>query len=157
VHNCISTQPWNELKLNANINYGHRIARYQLVMGKQLDYGVSATIRPIDRLTLALSMNYIQSDDVNTGERLFDQSVFWSRLSLQMTRELSLRLVSQYNDRYRTWDVDPLLTYQINSLTLFYFGSTHDYRVYDYEMDGRDGYDLTGRQFFMKFQYLFQI
>ncbi len=157
VHNCISTQPWNELKLNANVNYGHRIARYQLVMGKQLDYGVSATIRPIDRLTLALSMNYTQSDDLNTGERLFDQSVFWSRLSLQMTREFSLRLVSQYNDRYRTWDVDPLLTYQINSLTLFYFGSTHDYRVYDYEMDGRDGSDLTGRQFFMKLQYLFRI
>ncbi len=157
VHNCIHTQPWNELSLGANVNYGHRIARYQMVMGKQLDYGVSATIRPIDRVTLALSLNHTESDDVNTDERLFEQSVFWSRLSLQMTRELSLRLVSQYNNRYRTWDVDPLLTYQINSFSLFYFGSTHDYRTYDYEIDGREGYDLTERQFFLKFQYLFQI
>ena len=157
VHNCISTQPWNELSFGGNINYGHRIARHDLVMGKQLDYGLHATLRPIDRLTLALSYNYTQSDDLKTDERLFSQSIFWSRLSLQMTRELSVRLVSQYNDRYRTWDADPLVTYQINSLTMFYIGSTHDYRDFDYATDGREGWDLTERQYFMKFQYLFQL
>jgi hypothetical protein len=83
--------------------------------------------------------------------------VFWSRLSLQFTRELSMRLVSQYNDRWKTWDLDPLITYRINSLTMFYLGSTHSYRELDLEEDGREGWDLSDRQFFMKLQYLFQI
>jgi len=156
-HGCFTTQPWNALKLNGNVNYGHRIARNALVMGKQLDYGLSATIRPFNRLTLSASANYIQSDDLETGERLFSQSIFWSRLALQVSRELSIRVVSQYNDRWKTWDVDPLVTYRINSLTMFYVGSTHDYRDFDFASDGREGWYLTERQFFMKLQYLFQI
>jgi len=157
VHNCFNTQPWEALSLNGYINYGHRIARYAMVMGKQLDYGFGATLKPLDRLTVNASFNYIQSDDLKTGERLFSQSVLWSRLSLQVSRELSMRLVSQYNDRWKTWDFDPLVTYRINSLTMFYFGSTHDYRDFDMASDGREGWDLTDRQFFMKLQYLFQI
>jgi len=157
VHNCISTQPWDALKLNGNVNYGHRIARHALVMGKQLDYGISATLKPIDRLTVSASYGYSRSDAVDSGERLFSQSVFWSRLALQMSRELSVRFIGQYNDRWKTWDLDPLITYRINSLTMFYIGSTHNYRGFDFAEDGRSGWDLTDRQFFMKVQYLFRI
>jgi hypothetical protein len=78
-------------------------------------------------------------------------------MSLQLSRELSMRVVSQYNDRWKTWDFDPLITYRINSLTMFYLGSTHDYRDFNVAEDGREGWDLTERQFFMKLQYLFQI
>jgi hypothetical protein len=94
---------------------------------------------------------------VNSGERLFSQSVFWSRLSLQISRELSMRFVSQYNDRWKTWDFDPLVTYRINSLTMFYVGSTHNYQDFDPTEDGPQGWTLADRQFFMKLQYLFQI
>ena len=158
VHNCLSTSRGTTLSFSGNINYGHRIARHDLVMGKQLDYGLHGDAqahRPADDIGLPTTTR--QSDDLKTDERLFSQSVFWSRLSLQMSRELSMRLVSQYNDRYRTWDVDPLVTYRINSLTMFYIGSTHDYRDFDYADDGREGWDLTERQYFMKLQYLFQI
>jgi hypothetical protein len=156
-HACFSTRPSDLLRLSGNINYGHRIARHELVMGKQTDVGLSADIKPIDRLLLSASYSYTRSNDLNTDERLFSQSVFWSRLSLQVSRELSMRIVSQYNDRWKTWDFDPLVTYRINSLTMFYVGSTHNYRDFDLAEDGREGWDLTDRQFFMKLQYLFQI
>ena len=80
-------------------------------MGKELSYGTWADIKPIDRLLLSASYYYIQSVDLDTGERLFSQSVLWSRLSLQFSRELSMRVVVQYNDRYNTWDFDPLRAY----------------------------------------------
>jgi hypothetical protein len=157
VHTCLSTQPSGALRFGGNINYGNRIARDDLVMGKQTVYGLWTDVKPIDRLLVSTSFSYIKSDDLDTGSRLFSQSILWSRLALQMSRELSIRLVMQYNDRYDTWDADPLLTYRINSLTLFYIGSTHDY--YDMNMvdDGREGWALTERQYFMKIQYLFQI
>jgi hypothetical protein len=126
-------------------------------MGKELVSGVWADIRPIDRLLVSASYDYIKSDALETGERLFSQSVFWSRLSLQMSRELSMRIVLQYNDRFDTWDVDPLLTYRINSLTVFYVGSTHGYRNLNLADDGREGWALADRQFFLKLQYLFQL
>jgi hypothetical protein len=156
-HTCFTTRPSAFLSFGGNINYGHRIARHELVMGKQTDIGLSADIKPIDRLLLSASYNYTRSNDLNTDERLFSQSVFWSRLSLQVSRELSMRIVSQYNDRWKTWDFDPLVTYRINSLTMFYLGSTHSYRDFDLAENGREGWDLTERQFFMKLQYLFQI
>jgi hypothetical protein len=65
--------------------------------------------------------------------------------------------VLQYNDRSESWDFDPLLTYRLNPLTVFYIGSTHDYRDLNLEDDGREGWTLTGRQYFMKMQYLFQL
>ena len=63
----------------------------------------------------------------------------------------------QYNDRFDNWDVDPLLTYRINSLTVFYIGSTHRYVDLNLTDHGRDGWTLTNRQFFVKLQYLFQL
>ena len=156
-HGSFFTRPWNALELRGNLGYGHRIARHALVMGRQLDYSLSATVRPLDRLMLSASFNYTRSDDLESGARLFSQSVFWSRLSLQVTRELSLRLFSQYNDRWKTWDFDPLVTYRINAFTMFYIGSTHNYRDLGPEMYGREGWSLSERQFFMKLQYLFQI
>jgi hypothetical protein len=156
-HACFSTQPGGALSVGGNVNYGHRIARYDLVMGKQLDYGLSADLKPLDRFLISAAYNYTRSNDLGTDERLFSQSVFWSRFSLQLSRELSMRIISQYNDRYRVWDFDPLITYRINSLTMFYIGSTHNYRDLLMEEDGREGWTLTDRQFFMKLQYLFQI
>ena len=157
VHTCLSTQPGGSLSFGGNIDYGHRIARRDLVMGKEKTYGVWADIRPIDRMLISSSYSYVSSDDLETDEHLFSQSVFRSTLSLQMSREFSLRLITQYNDRYDTWDVDPLLTYRINSLTVFYIGSTHRYSDLTIIDDGRDGWTLTDRQYFLKLQYLFRI
>lgn len=135
-------------------------------MGKEFSCGLSSDIKPIDRLLVSSSYSYIRSDDLHSDARLFSQSIFRSRLSLQLSRELSVRIVLQYNDRWDTWgiwdtrdawDVDPLITYRINPLSIFYIGSTHDYRDMNMVDDGREGWALTGRQYFMKIQYLFQI
>jgi hypothetical protein len=156
-HTCFNTRPFDALALGGNVNYGHRIARRELVMGRETSWGIWADVKPIDRMLIETSFSNIRSDDLKTDERLFSQSIFWSRLTLQVSRELSLRFVSQYNDRYRCWDVDPLITYRVNSLSMFYLGSTHDYRDLNFEEDGMDGWKLTDRQFFLKFQYLFQV
>jgi hypothetical protein len=157
VHNCFRTQPSQALRFGGYGNYGHRIARYDLVMGEEFSYGAWADIRPIDRILISPSYDYVQSDDLDTGERLFSQSVFRTRISLQLSREFSARLITQYNDRWNSWDIDPLLTYRINSLTVFYIGSSNDFQNLIFEDDGRVGWTLTDRQFFLKLQYLFRI
>ena len=42
-------------------------------------------------------------------------------------------------------------------MSVLYLGSTHDYRDLTMAEDGLEGWTLTDRQFFLKFQYLFQL
>ena len=56
------------------------------------------------------------------------------------------------------WEIDPLLTYRLDSFSMFYLGSTHDYRDFNAsDPDQSSRYELTDRVYFMKVQYLFQI
>ncbi|UCG52974.1 MAG: carbohydrate binding family 9 domain-containing protein [Candidatus Latescibacterota bacterium] len=156
-HTCFSTQPGQAINGGGHFNYGHRIARWDLVMGKEINYGLWADIRPIDRILVSTSFNSAFSDNLETDERLFSQSIWRTRLSLQVTRELSARVVLQYNDRYDGWDFDPLITYRLNPFSIFYIGSTHDFRDLNPIDHGREGWTLTNRQYFLKIQYLFQL
>jgi len=156
-HTCFNTQPSGALHFGGYFDYGHRIARQQVVLGKEISRGLWADIRPIDRLLVSLSYNNTFSDDLETGARLFSQSILRTRMSLQVSRALSGRLVVQYNDRFDCWDVDPLVTYRINSLSVFYIGSTQDYLHLNLADDGREGWCLATRQYFLKFQYLLRL
>ncbi|MBN1163066.1 MAG: carbohydrate binding family 9 domain-containing protein [Candidatus Krumholzibacteriota bacterium] len=156
-HTCFSTRPFDAIGFNWYIDYGHRIARRDEVMGKELVSGFGADIKPIDRLLISSYLDHIRSDDLETGFKLFSQTVFRTNVYLQASRELSARLVIQYNDRYHSLDIDPLITYRINSLTVFYVGSTHGYLDMIPPDNLRRRWVLNDRQYFMKLQYLFQL
>jgi len=137
---------------------GRRIARNVdplPVMGQETSFRTYAFIKPTRRLTINPQIEYIKSDSADTGGNIFEGYATRTRLDYQVTREFSLRFITQYNDFNKTWEFDPLLTYRLNSFTVFYLGSTHD--VHDY--DGKNGIDLKqyNRQYFMKLQYLVQL
>ena len=156
-HTCLSTHPGGALSFGGHYNYGHRIARQEVVLGKETSRGGWVDVRPVDRLFVAFSYQNTFSDDLETGTRLFSQSIFRTRMSLQVSRALSGRLVLQYNDRFDCWDIDPLITYRINSLSVFYVGSTQEYQNMNFADNGRDGWCLSSRQYFLKFQYLLRL
>jgi hypothetical protein len=156
-HACLEVHASGRLTLGGNLNYGNTIARHQEAMGRETQFGVWADVRPWNRLLVSVSCTHDESEDVATGENLFAQSVLQSSIYYQIRRELSARLVVQYNDRYDTWDVDPLLTYRINPLSIFYVGSTRRYENLNAAGEGPDGWTLTERQYFLKVQYLLQV
>jgi hypothetical protein len=136
---------------------GNRIARGDLVMGQENGANLWMNFKPLDRILFSTNWNWIESEDKITGETLFRGYILRSRWDLQFTRELSARLVIQYNDFSETWEADPLITYRLNPFSTFYFGSTRDYAVIDPDNDGIESWRLTDRQYFMKLQYLFQL
>ncbi|MBU8933545.1 MAG: carbohydrate binding family 9 domain-containing protein [candidate division Zixibacteria bacterium] len=167
-HICVSTQPSELISFGGNVSYGHRIARGAVVMGKEISLGGWLDLKPLDRIFVENWFSYIQSRDLETDAMLFKGFTARSKLSVQFTREISLRFVAQYNDFSETWDFDPLLTYRLNPFTMFYVGMTNDYeKLYGLNKEGtayvgqyRWPYDktcLTARQFFVKLQYLFQL
>ena len=154
----VAIVPAAALELQGEVIYGHQIVRRALAMGKETTVSVWADIRPVDGLLVEPSLVYSQSRDVDTDEKYFEGSIALVRVHYQFNRELSLRLVGEYNDFYGRWNVDPLLTYRINPFSTFYIGATYDYDEFNEcgLNEDRSMTCLSQRQFFMKIQYLFQ-
>jgi len=154
--------PVNEIRGGIGMNFGRNIAYSHGIKGNELSGFASLNIKPFDRLMIEPNFNYLQSTDIDYGDELFRQLILRSRFRLQVNRELSLRLVVQYNHlrlpwyERKAWEADPLLTYRLSSFSVFYLGSTSDIRYVENMNDGQNRWRLTDRQFFMKIQYLFQ-
>ena len=138
-------------------------------MGKEIRLSPWLDLKPTKQLLIESAFSYAKSNHLDTDERLYEQYIVRSRLSYQVTRALALRLVAQYYDRKgrsgssltRLWEIDPLLTYRVNSFSVLYLGSTHNYEDF-VESDSEGGHSnaswqLASRQFFMKLQYLVQL
>lgn len=147
----------------AEVAYGHRIARYDLVMGREGRWDWWVNLKPWRRLLLEQTFDSIRSDDLGTGERLFDGYIARSRVNLQLSREWSVRLVVQYDDFSRRWDADPLVTFRLNPFSIFYVGSTRSYSEFasgttiQTDPFNQEDWRLTSRTYFLKLQYLWQI
>ena len=173
------SQPFDELGYNFSVRYGEGPAVYADAIGRETNISAGLQLKPIDRLIIEPSYNYSKSAHVATDDELYKEVIWRSRLRLQVNPRLSLRLVVQYDDydvniavgapsyyhlSGRTWEFDPLLTYRINSFSMFYFGSTHDLNDFGVPTDGFNlpksapaKWRQSSRQFFMKVQYLFQV
>ena len=73
-----------------------------------------------------------------------------------------MRTIFQWNEFEQDLDIEPLLSYEVNPVTVFYLGATR--RMHDYHGMGLTNYlsdenliRETERQYFAKIQYLFQI
>ena len=164
IHNCFQSRPNELLAFGGAINYGNEIARSDdPIMGRETSAFFWIDIKPLDRLLIENNYNYVKSNNLDTDERLYEGYILRSRWNFQISKELTFRLIGQYNDFSESYDLDPLLTYRLNPFSIFYIGSTFDYTEYNTYNDNNQS-DITGtsarlasRQFFMKLQYLFQL
>ena len=120
------------------------------VIGDGTSGALWATIKPMHQLVIQPEVAY-QELNAPDGSELFAGWIGRTRVQFQFTRELSLRVVTQYVDFGDAGlSVEPLLMYRLNPFSIFYIGSTDRYVDYD----APAGFARTDRQFFMKFQYL---
>jgi len=78
---------------------------------------------------------------------------FFTEANLTALRELSLRLVTQYDDFDRALSLEPLVTYRVNPFSAVYVGSAHHLS----DVDHGGGPNQVSRQLFFKLQYLFRV
>ena len=140
-------------------NTGKGLARFAAAKGNETSYGFYVSLKPVDRLTVEPNFNYQRMTRPGDGRRYFGGYITRTRVQYQATKALSVRLVVQYNDFRKNWDVDPLLTYRLSPFSVFYFGSSVDYgevRPFPADPSNPPRWRNTSRQLFMKIQYLFQ-
>jgi len=159
----LGTRPVNMIGFSMAYTFGKSVARFLPATADEQTFGLAAHIKPLDRLMVDPSFNYFKMDDHETGSNFYEGFIARTRIQYQATKELSLRLVAQYDDFNHQWDIDPLVTVRLNSFSIFYVGMTSDYidygnRDYDYLFNNPNtdrNWKLDSRQFFMKIQYLF--
>lgn len=175
----VDMQPIDAVGVSANLTVGRGPSFITLERGNELYWALQFSIKPLDRLIIEPNFEYVRSRDGVSDELLFRQAIARARVRLQLNPRLSLRLVVQHNDARipyfqevaaggdypdyhmdlgRKWEIDPLLTYRLNPFSVFYLGSTHDMRDFNAaDPQASSLFRQTGRQYFVKLQYLWQI
>jgi hypothetical protein len=132
-------------------------------LGDQLNWGLSATMRPIPRLNYTLGVTSSRlTDPRNNDEEVFDVTILRGAGTLQLTDRLATRSITEFNTSTKAVALNLLFTYRISAGTVFYTGYTDRLQQGDLiRMNGQqlffdDDLQRTNRAFFAKFQYLFR-
>ena len=136
------------------MRYGTEIARFleTPVTGTQLDLEFTAQLRPFGALQVEMGYYFSKLDSNNNLGSYYSTAVYRTVSSYQFSRQVSARVIVQYDEYHHAFEVDPLFTYQVNPFTSIYIGSSHNYQA----LDTDSPLQPSQRQFFAKVQYLFQ-
>jgi len=133
-------------------------------LGRNREYGATVTARPWARLQSVLRLTTSRLLDQRTGEDRteFDVKVVRSTTTYQFTPRLLLRSITELNvgvGSNHTIFQNFLVTYRVNSGTVFYVGYDDRYRQGDAinsAVFADPTYQRTNRAVFTKVQYLFR-
>lgn len=158
----VNSRPSDKVGVAGYLNGGKGLARFAAARANTVSYGLSLNIKPVDRITVEPSLDYSRMTRLSDGDRYFSGYITRTRVQFQGTKALSVRLVVQYDDFSKNWDIDPLMTYRLSPFSVLYLGSTMDYGEVSTQPEEptdpiQTKWRTTHRQVFMKLQYLFQV
>ena len=128
-------------------------------LGRSTGGRMFIALRPTSRLRSAINVNVSRLVDPRTDVEVFDVKIFRTETTYQFTNRLLIRNIMEYNTFDRTLDANLLVTYRVNSGTVFYVGYDDHYEQGD-RIDPllfpTNEFRQTNRAFFTKFSYLFR-
>ena len=144
------------------------------VLAKSSYAQITATVRPVGRLTIDNTYLLTRLRDQFTDANIFNNHIIRSKWNYQFTRELSLRIIGQYSavlanpqltslQTTKSFNADVLLTYLLHPGTAVYVGYNSNLQNLDRSLGLDPNGNLLrtqnrflndGRQFFVKVSYL---
>lgn len=154
----INATPNAFLSFGTNLEIGRYIARFEdpPFVGFGYNTTVSLTLKPTDRLSLENSYTYAELTDKFKGNKLYAGYIFRNKTIYQFSRNLFLRLITQFDSFSGALEIDPLISYKLSPFTIFYAGSTHELTDFT-NSQNRSIFVQSNRQFFAKLQYLWRL
>lgn len=148
----ISSEPNSYLASSLSVNSGEDIdySAATPYLGDSLQGNFSLTLKPNSRLSIQQS--YLKSRLTSkSGARIFDENIYRTKLTFQFNKEISERIIYQYNTLSHQGFASALITYLLTPGTAFYLG-------YDVSFESKqDVLQKTQTILFTKFSYLFRI
>ena len=132
-------------------------------LGRGASGNLFVTVRPLSRLQTRLNVNTSRFINPIDQTEVFDVKIFRTLTTYQFTDRLLLRNIMEYNTFNRTLGPNLLLTYRVNSGTVFFIGYDDRYtqgdRIFDDDEEPlflTTDFERTNRAFFTKLSYLFR-
>jgi len=117
-------------------------------LGYKNSYSARLTFKPLTNLRYFLNLQRYTFYKSQGGEKVYSVNIVSQRLTYQMSKPLSARLIADYNDYDRDIYLSALLSYELRPGTVFYLG------VEDNQLKDESGIFRTGsRYYFIKFSY----
>ncbi len=109
------------------------------------------TLLPAKRLSVSGYVSFYRFFRSRGGELIYNMNIYRLKAVYLFTRQLSTRIIWQFNDYYRSHYGSFLLSYEYSPGTVFYLGFSADFE--------EDGGGLRRKDYsvFVKFSYLFRI
>lgn len=145
----LSAEPLAWLSGRLSLGFGDGIYYDDIpYLGYKSNWSAMVTLKPLSNVRLFTSFTSSEFFGERGGERVYAVHILSERVSFQVSKPLSLRLIADWNDYYRKLYLSFLLSYQLNPGTVFYAGVDDDR-----EEDAAGLLRSKGRYVFVKFSY----
>jgi len=114
--------------------------------------GIGTTIKPSNRLQVGIDFSNSTFWKRRGGERMWDYTVVRGRTTYQLTKELSVRAIVDYNHYYKEIFGSLLLSYVLRPGTVFFLGYDSNY-----DRNFLRRYDRRDYSVFFKFSYWWRL
>jgi hypothetical protein len=149
----ISSEPLSWISGGINFSIGDSIYYEENpYLGYKTTIGLELTLKPLTNLRANYDFRNDTFYEKKGGETVYVVNIISQRISYQLSRTLSLRLITDYNDYYKSIYTSLLLSYELRPGTVVYLGFDDNQ-----EQDDLGIYRVEGRFFFVKFSYWWRI
>ena len=148
----INSEPFSWLSANISFSIGDGIYYSEdPYLGYKTSFGLMATFKPLKNLRIFY--NYRKETFLKSrgGERVYRINLISQRISYQLSRTFSVRLITDYNDYNGDLYSSVLFSYELRPGTVFYLG------VDDNQEKEAGIFRKQGRYYFIKFSYWWRI
>jgi len=121
-------------------------------LGYKTSFGIRATLKPLTNLRLSYNLRKDKFLKEKGGEKEYEVNILSQRITYQLSRSLSLRIITDYNDYYGEFYNSILFSYEYRPGTVFYLGIDDNQ-----EKDDSGIFRSEGRYYFIKFSYWWRI
>ncbi len=151
-----SSEPFSWLSGNVSFSLGDGIYygddEEDPYLGYKTSKGSRLTLRPLTNFRLHYNFRNDNFYRSKGGEKVYTVNIISQRITYQISRTLSLRLITDYNSYHKEIFNSLLFSYELRPGTVFYVGVDDNQ-----ERDDSGIWRIQGRFFFIKFSYWWRI
>jgi len=149
----MNSEPFSWLSVNLSFSIGDGIYYSENpYLGYKTSYGFMVTLKPLRNLRVFYNYKNDAFKRERGGERVYRINLISQRISYQLSRTLSLRLITDYNDYDGDFYNSVLLSYELRPGTVFYIGMDDNQ-----ERDDTGIFRNQGKYYFIKFSYWWRL
>lgn len=150
-----SYNPNESMRLGVFVSVGDglRFDKENPAVGNSFFIGSFNNFQPTPKLRISQSLRYSQMRSKIDNSFYYKGYIARVNINYQFNKDLSFRLIGEFNEFDDALFIQPLLKWNPNPFTVFFIGGSHGYL----KPEMNKTLQLDDSQLYMKFQYLFDI